>query len=390
MQLLLFIFLPFVAFLRSCCDLRSRVSQAVFVLFFALFGYCHTFDDIRADSHRKYLSFTTYQAESVEDIATNFQNGEQKDIYESLLFSLVKSFTDNPHVMMMVAGLVCGIFCMLLLRRILEDRPLRLTLPVVILLMMIIIEINPVLMGGIRNFTAFPLFMYSMIRLIIDNKRWWIIGILLTPLIHFGWVVASVAAIILYFVRLPNALLHYAALAVCVVSLFLDTSSYAGALDVMMDSIDNEAIADRIESYGDESVEEEFNKSLTTHLLRFNNQIGTCFVVLLLVFLRRNRERLLQGKYINKIYKALLYFTIVGYSLISFSVVGQRFVCISMILIYMLLLNLYESSCGKGVKGFIYALPVVFSIHILWTLYNCYCNVGWEPFLLPTPVLLML
>ena len=390
MQLLLFIFLPFVAFLRSCFNLRSRVSQLVFVLFFALFGYCHTFSDIRADSYRKYLSFTTYQAESIKDITTDFLNGEHKDIYENILFSLLKSVTDNPHIMMMVVGLIGGIFTMLLFKRVFEDRQSSVTIPIAILVMMLFIEANPILIGGIRNFTAMSLFMYSLIRLVIDNKRWWIIGILLTPLIHFGWIVASVAAIVVWLVRMPNTLLHYLALIICALSLFLDTSSYSGAFDLMMDSMDNEAIADRVENYGDEQIEDEFNKSLTTRLVRLNNQIGTCFVFILLIFLRRNREKLLESGYLQRIYNLLLWFTIVGYSLISFSVVGQRFVCISQILIYMLLLNLYQSSDSRAVGRFIYALPVVFSIRILWVLYNCYCNVGWEIFVLPTPVLLML
>jgi hypothetical protein len=168
----------------------------VFVLFFALFGYCHTFTDIRSDSYRKYLSFDTYQAESIKDITTDFLNGEHKDIYENILFSLLKSVTDNPHIMMMVVGLIGGIFTMLLFKRFLEDKRIGMTIPIAILIMMLFIEVNPILMGGIRNFTAISLFLYSLIRLVIDNKRWWVIGILLTPLIHFGWIVASVAAII--------------------------------------------------------------------------------------------------------------------------------------------------------------------------------------------------
>ncbi|MBR5132682.1 MAG: EpsG family protein [Alistipes sp.] len=390
MQLLLFIFLPFVAFLRSCFNLRSRVSQVVFVLFFALFGYCHTFEDMRADSYRKHLSFTTYQAESVEEIAANFSNGEVKDVYESLLFSLLKCFTDNPHIMMMVVGLICGLFAMFIIRRITEDSLKSRTLPIIILIVMMVVELNPVLMGGIRNFTAFTLLFYSLIRLTLDNKRWWLIGILLTPLIHFGWVVASAAAIIAWLVRLPTRVLHYTALTVCVLSLFLDTSSYAGALDIVVGTMDNEAIADRVENYGDEEIEMEFNKSLTTRLLRINNQVGTCFVVVLLIYLGRRRKELFGDDYTAKIYSLLLWFTIVGYALISFSVVGQRFVGISMMLIYMLLLNLYKDKNSSGIRRFIYALPVVFVLHILWTLYNCYCNVGWEIFVLPTPVLLML
>lgn len=390
MQLLLFIFAPFWAFIRSCYDLRSRASQVVFVLFFALFGYCHTYTDMRADSYRKSISFTTYQTDSIDEIVTSFQNGEIKDIYENTLFSILKNFTNDPHIMMMLVGLICGFFSMLVVKRILKDGHQCNTLPAIILITMIIVELNPVLMGGIRNFTAFTLFQYSLIRLTLDNKRKWLIGILIVPLIHFGWIIASGAAIVTWLVRLPSRFLHYVALIVCALSLFLETSSYNGVLNVMVDSMDNEAITDRIESYGDEDTEIEFNKSLTTRLLRVNNQIATCFVIILLIFLSSNRTQIINTPYKKRLYNLMLWFTIVGYSLISFSVVGQRFVCVSMMLIYILLFNIFKDSRdNSGIRRLIYTLPFVMIIHTLWTIYNCYCNVGWEPFILPLPALMM-
>ena len=104
MHLIFYIISPFLTFLYSCFDLRKRTAQIVFVLFFGLFGYCHTFEDSRADSFRKYESFSNYAAEEYGDIYDNFRAGEEKDIYEDLLFSTLKLFTDNPHIMMMVGG----------------------------------------------------------------------------------------------------------------------------------------------------------------------------------------------------------------------------------------------------------------------------------------------
>lgn len=390
MYLIFFILSPFLTFLRSCFDLRKRSAQIVFVLFFGLFGYCHTYTDMRADSYRKSISFTTHQTESIDEIVSNFQNGEIKDVYENLLFSGLKNFTNDPHIMMMMVGLICGFFSMLIIKRIIEDVPQSYTLPAIILITMIIIELSPVQIGGIRNFTAFTLFLYSLIRLTLDNQRKWLIGILIVPLIHFGWIIASGAAIVSWLVRIPTTLLHYIAIFICLISIFLDTSSYSDALDMVVGSVDNEAITDRVESYGDADTELEFNKSLTTRLIRVNNQIGTCFVLLLLIFVRNNQTQLINTRNKQKLYNLMLWFTIVGYSLISFSVVGQRFICVSMMLIYMLLFNIYRDDRGnRGIISLIYALPMVMIIHILWTIYNCYCNVGWEPFILPLPALMM-
>lgn len=389
MRLIYFIFSPFLTFLYSCSDLQKRVAQTVFVLFFGLFGYCHTFEDTRADSYRKYESYTGYAAEDYLDIYNDFHAGERKDIYESVLFSTLKMFTDNPHIMMMFVGLIGGFLYMLVVKRFLMDKRMSYTLPIAILLMFMVIESNISVMGGIRNFTAFPLFMYSLIRMMIDNRKIWVIGLLLTPLIHFGYLFATVAALIIWFVKIPNGILHYVALLICVASIFLDTSSYAGALDIVMGSIDNEAIENRVADYGEEDTDIHFNQSLTTQLVRINNQIGALFIVALLIYIRRNRKILLNNTYINRIYSIFLFFTVISYSLISFSVVGQRFVYIAMVLLYMLLLNIYQNNPTSAISKFIYSMPFVFIIHILWTLYNCYCNTGLGIYFLPLPVLVL-
>ena len=386
-MLLLFIFAPFLAFVRSVTRLNKSSARWVFVLFFALFGYCHTFTDIRADSYRKQLSFNAYTPESINKIAGKFSRGEQKDIYESLLFSSVKQLSNNPRVMMMMVGLVGGWLYMLVVRRFLEDCARPLSTPILILIAMLVIESNIAVMGGIRNFTAFPLFLYSLIRLVIDKRWWWIIGLIITPLIHFGWVVASIVAIIAWLVPLRKRVLHYVAIVVCAASLFLDTSSYGSALSIVTSRLDNESITTRLESYSDEDVDQEFNRSLTTRLVRLNNKIGTCFVILLLVYLRSRRRRLISDSYVERIYRLLLWFTILGYAFMAFSVVGQRYVYVAIALIYILLANIWQRSRDRGIGRFIYALPLLFCIHILWTLYNCYCNTGWEIFALPLPVI---
>jgi hypothetical protein len=362
----------------------------VFVLFFALFGYCHTFEDMRADSYRKYGSFMHYgTVRGVEDIVDDFRDGEIKDLYEDVLFASLRDLTDDPHIMMMAVGLFGGFFYMLVMKRFAMDRRMRYTLPIVILLMFMLMESNIPLMGGIRNFSAFPLFIYSLIRVFIDNRKWWIVGLLITPLIHFGYIVAVVAALIIWLIRIPNVVLHYIAVVACVLSIFMDTSSYGAAVEVFVDTVDNEAIEGRVSSYGDVDTDEHFNQSLTTRLTRVNNQLSALFVALFLVYVRRNRGSLRSTEYEQRIYKVMLFFIFVSFALISFSVVGQRFVYIAMVLMYFYMLNLYQQNPRSAVRGFICAMPVVCFLHIAWTVYNCYCNVGIDIFYMPLPFLLL-
>ena len=389
MHLIFYILSPFLTFLYSCFDLRKRSAQIVFVLFFGLFGYCHSFEDTRADSYRKAQSFTNYAARDYEDIYDDFRAGEQKDIYEDVLYSTVKSFTTDPHIMMMIVGLFAGVFYMLLARRFLEDRHLAYAWPIAILVIMFIFSLNIPQLGGIRTFTAFPIFTYSLIKLIFDGKRAWIVGILIAPLIHFGYIIATIVAIVAWLVRIPNTLLHYVAIFICLASIFLDTSSYAGALDMVLGSVDNDAIESRLTSYGDEDTDMEFNKSLTTRLIRLNNQASAIFLVLLLIYLHRNWSSFRTTLYTERLYNVLLIFIIASYALISYSVVGQRFVYIALVLLYMFMLNLYQDNQESSVRRFIALMPIVFSMHIMWIVYNCYCNTGLDIYYQPLPLLLM-
>lgn len=388
MRLVFFVISPFLTFLRSCFDLQKRSAQICFVLFFGLFGYCHSFEDVRADSYRKYQAFLSSSNEQVGDIITNFKDGHKLDIYESLLFSAVKQITDDPKIMMMIVGLIGGFFCMLLVKRFLSDKRYNYTWPIVILLLFVVMDSGIVSMGGIRKFTAFPLLMYSLIRLILDGKRLWIIGLIVTPLIHISYLIIVILAIISYLIKLPNSLLHFGSIAVCVLSIFVSTSFYGGMIDNLLGVIDSGSVSSRIEMYSDDDVNQEFANSLTTKLIDINNKISALFVALFLIHVKKNRKLLLKTEYELRLYNLLLYFTLIGFFLISFSVVGQRYVYIAMILLYMFMLNAYQR-CPIKVKSYIYAMPIVYILHIAWFFYNCYCNTGLDIYYQPLPFLLL-
>ena len=259
---------------------------------------------------------------------------------------------------------------------------------IMVLVLMMIIESNIALMGGIRNFTAFPLYIYSLLRLTLDNRRIWLVGLLLTPLIHFSYIIAVVVALVAWLVRLPRTLLHYLAITACLASLLLDTSSYIGAIELFTSGIDNAAIAERVTNYGSSDTEAHFNRSLTTRLLRLNNQLSALYIVTLLIYLRRHATTLCTTPYTEKIYPLLLLFVAFSFALTPFSVVGQRYIYIAMVLLYLYLLNLYQLNRSAPLRRFILVMPFIFALHIAWTLYNCYCVTGWSIYLLPLPLLI--
>lgn len=387
-SILLFPLFPFLVFVYSICNLRNICNQIIFVCFFCIFGYCHTFTDIRADSYRKYVYFNNFNRYDVTEIYDALTSGEIKDVYEQLLFNWVKGFTDNPHIMMMIVGLVGGFLYLLVIKRFLHDNHRGLTFPVFILLMFMFIESNIAVMGGIRNFTAFPLFMYSIIKLFLDKKRIWIIGLLVTPLIHFGYILVVVAAMIIYIFKIPSNILHYICIFVCIASIFMTTSSYEGILNIGLNIIDNGSISSRMEHYGSDGTDAHFAQSLTTRLIEINNKISACFIVIFLSYIKRKKRFIIKNRYEERLYNILLYFIAISFALISFSVVGQRYVYIALVLLYMFMLNIYHNH--YIVKNFIYTLPIVYVLHIAWFVYNCYCNTGLDIYYQPLPFLLLL
>ena len=390
LALVLFPFAPFLSFLTACTNLRNRANGIVFVLFYSLFGYCHTFNDIRSDSYRKAEIFKYYFSDSLSDILRQFSNGEIMDIYESILFSVLKSFTNDPHIMMMVVGFVCGFFLLLIIKRILADIPERYNKIALIVVFMLIVLISPPLMGGIRNITSLAIFAYSAIRFLIDKKNIWIIGILVAPLIHFSVIILSVAAIIARIVHIKWKILFWPVIFTCFISMFLDTSSWSGISNVIDEYIGNESIVNRASTYEDEETNINFSKSLTTRIIAIQQIVMTIYMIFALISIRRQCGQLKIGKYSNYLLYLMMLFLLIGYILTSYSVVGSRYLKFGFILFYIVCLNLYTHNPNNTqLNHFIIALPIVNIGNIAWVIYNSYSVVGLEIFYLPLPLLLL-
>lgn len=381
-------FFPFFAFINACRNLKNKCNGIVFILFFGLFGYTHTFTDIRADSYRKFWDFNSFSINNFSEIWDQYTHGYIKDIYEGFLFVCLKSWTDDPHIMMMAVGLVGGLFIWLTLRRIICDSSVKYSWCIYILILFAMMRFNPVSMGGIRNFTALSIFTYSAIRFLVDKNNKWFWGLLICPLIHFSFIVYIAGVIFIRFVCIPKTVLFWAVIVACTASVFLNTGTWSKVIESATTYVSNESMSNRIEHYADEDTEEHFSASLTTQILRIQNKIGAFFVIAFLFYVKRNWKKLNIDKYTDRLYRLLLFWLFFGYLFISFSVVGQRYLPFGMILLYFFMLNLYIRNKNSGIKWFIYSMPVVFIGNIAWFIYNCYCNTLLALYYAPLPVLL--
>lgn len=390
LALILFPIYPFLSFLIACTNLRNRANGFVFVLFYALFGYCHTFADMRTDAFRKAADFRSHFSEPFSETISRFADGEIMDVYESMLFSVMRSFTDNPSIMMMVVGFIVGFFVLKVLQRVLSDYPDRANIVVYALAFMVFLSLSPVHLGGVRNITALSLFIYSTIRFLVDKRSIWIIGVLITPFIHFSYIVCAVVVIIIRVVRLNWRLLYWPVIIVCAASMFLDTSSWAGLIGDMGAYVDNESIVDRAESYADVDTDNEFSKSVTVRILSVQQIVMSIFMILMLLYLKRNWHRFSSSKYTQRLLDISMVLLLLGYTLSSFSVVGQRYLTVAMLMFYLFCLNIYrENSKQQSLRYYLLAMPIVNIGNIAWMIYNSYSVVGTDIFFMPLPLLVL-
>ena len=388
-SLICYLFFPFFAFINACRNLKNRWNGVVFILFFGLYGYAHTFTDIRADSYRKFLYYNSFSINSFSEVWEQYIHGDIKDVYEGFLFVCLRSWTNDPHIMMMIVGSVGGFFACLALRRLIYDSPEKYSWCIYILIFFVVMRFNPVSMGGIRNFTALSIFAYSAVRFLVDRNNSWFIGLLVCPLIHFSFIVYVAGAIFVRFARIPKTVLFWAVIVACLASVFLNTGAWSGVVESVTSYVSNESMSNRIGHYADDDTEEHFSASLTTQILRLQNRAGAFFVIVFLFYVKRNWKKLNTDEYTARLYRLLLFWLFFGYLFISFSVVGQRYLPFGMIMLYFFMLNLYIRNKNSGIRSFIYSMPVIFIGNIAWFAYNCYCNTALALYYAPLPILLL-
>lgn len=193
--LLLYLVNPFIGFISAIKNLDRRLNGLVFVLFYALFGYAISFNLTTADSYRIAAQFcqTDFDFRTIWQL---YREGSLTDIYLIGVYSIVQLFTRNPKVLYGILGAVMGVFSYLSIKQLFviwrEGRDKYFF----ILVFFFFLTISFFNVNGIRFWTATSFFSYFAIRYLYFGKKWAIIGVLLTPLIHFGFFIAVVALLV--------------------------------------------------------------------------------------------------------------------------------------------------------------------------------------------------
>jgi hypothetical protein len=373
---LLFI-LPVAGFFVSLFHIRSKSSAFVYISFAMLFGYAISFADTSADSYRYAQAFARFDRTiDYNNIVELYRSGESRDMYRLLLFYFTSLFSNNPKVMYAFAGLVYGVLSYLSLRILVKEGGPKLDTFAFVLALVFYTYVSLSNINGFRFNTGAVLFFYATYRFLIRKEKKWIIGILITPLFHYGFV-PIVPVIVLYrllessFYNKKNVLpiLFYAFVLAFTTSWILGTNSIslsflsqtdvmAGAVGQRMSYVNSDATASLVDSRRESSLFLSVQKYF---------DYGIKIYVFVVVFYMRNWLKGMMGNKTEytRLLAFVLFFYAVTFIATSFPS-GARFFNIAHLFMILLLAKFYAVNKGPRIKKIIIWTLPVFGFNILF------------------------
>lgn len=382
MNLLLFMLCPFVAFVNSLRNLQLKTNAIVFICFSALFGYCFTFQLTTADSYRYALTFFFSDNTFLSEIFYLYSEGLIVDLYKPFIYTVVKIFTNNPKVLFAVFGLIFGLFCYLSMRILIKERIGKNNIYFWILLLVFFSLNSLVNINGVRFWTATWVFFYSLVQYLIYNNRKGIIGLIVVPLFHFGFIIVTALAFLFRFCLFVN---KKTLVGICF-SFFLFSFTLSLILpqttvqDLTTEDtvVASSAMNRKFHAYSDFSGQPKKDKRGETMYAQTNNMITKyreyMVKIMALVLCSIIYKKY---KYLNSIDSTSILFSLTlflfSFAFLSSSLMhsGLRFVIVSwLFLIYLLfrVYNLNRNSIWK--KCIIWLIPTVSIYYVFFVVYN--------------------
>tara|TARA_B100001146_G_scaffold224592_1_gene243075 strand:- start:484 stop:1722 length:1239 start_codon:yes stop_codon:yes gene_type:complete len=369
--------LPVAGFITSLFNIRSKRSAIVYVLFAMLFGYAISFNNTSADSYRYAQAFAQFDNTlDYNKIVEMYRSGELRDMYRLLLFYFISLFSSNPKVLYAFAGLIYGIFSYLSLRVFVKERGAKPDNYVFILVLIFFTYISLANINGFRFWTGGLIFFYSTHQSIIENKSRWLIGVLITPLIHYGFVLMVPLIFIYSFLgsylfneKGVSFILFYIFVFAFILSWILGTNainlSFLSEADIL-----SGAIGDRMNFVNSEQVGNTMDRrkesSLFLSVQKYFNYGIKIYVFISVLLIRKLLKKTIENKIrYTRIFSFVLFFYTIAFIATSVPS-GARFLNIAHLFMLLLLGKLYIVNKGLRIKKIIlWALPV-FSFNILF------------------------
>lgn len=370
--------LPWISYLLSLINLKSRVSAFIYIFCAAFFGYAIDFSNTSVDSYRYALAFMNFERpDSYSDVIQMYLNGELRDIYRITLFYVASFFGRSANLVYAFAGFIYGSITYLNLRIYLRERGSHTSIYTLILALLFITFCSLSNINGFRFHTGAMLAFYSIYKIIIEKKNFWVIGLLITPLMHYSF---SLLIPVVFFIKLLmpftynskniKPLVFYVFIITFVASFFLSTNVIN--LNFIADSsFLPSAAADRMSYVNSEKVTEivhaRSESSFFLTVASYFSYLVSAYIFFVIIYIRK----FIKNNAINSLEINLMFsFTLIYYSFahIAGSIPsGLRFMDIAHMFLIILLCRFYRLYNTEIIKRLIVISVIPFSFKILFT-----------------------
>lgn len=207
---LLFLVWPFALLYTSLKNFRAPGAKKGFILFCLYFGFVFVISrDLGGADSARYAQMLR----EMHELTPNFDNflasiysseTNYVDIYQPFLTWFVSLFTDNPHYLFALFGLVFGYFYANNLWIVLGYIKQRIYFPIFLFILTLSL-INPIWnINGVRMWTAAQIFVYGVLLYFLNGNKKGLLWAMSSILVHFSFLFP--VSLLLTFIFLPKKL----------------------------------------------------------------------------------------------------------------------------------------------------------------------------------------
>jgi len=260
----LFFFNPFFAFISAVRNYGYVSSKNIVWMYVVFFGYTmdkpHEKDSSRYVDRLVYLHNSPQSFELFQLTLFDEESG-QIDIYQPLLTYVVSLFTENGDILFAVFGLFFGFFYsrnIWFLFEDLKDKPDR---NLWLLLLTFLSVLGFWTLDGVRMWTAAQMFFYGAYQFYIRGKKWHVITVFLTCLVHFSFVLPIGLFLGFLGIRYIRKYLYYAYL-----GSFFVTQINLGFVQNLVKTYMPEFIAPKVSTYVSDEYAESYSEGASSYV----------------------------------------------------------------------------------------------------------------------------
>lgn len=379
-----FLISPLLGILTSIYRINTRSSFFILFLIYLSFGFALTTPNVeKADFDYDVVRYRSWfeqealngNAEFAAELTEWTENFVGHDIFLPVIMFVVSRFTTNYHFLYLVVAFIFAFFFLKSLRYFVSANNYKFSLSCLLLLFVFSLAGGPNHFEWTRWSWANWIAMFSLFKIFVDGRHWYILLLLFTCIVHGSFVVMIPILVLVLFVRR----FHKYVPVLLILSLLL--SKFFLKVAVWFVPI---IFGDKFGKYIDSEYIFQFNYG-GTGLMWLERLLNFCLLLLntvvVLLFSKHFDDKIKSTKY-ERLYYVLVSLTLFVNFTIDIPDVGKRFILmVYPLLAYIFLSCFYEQRFRNviyGYAGFILLCLLTFNRFYLLPCLPDYLHL-WEP-----------